>query len=70
MNLMPLVSESLQLLWPARCAGCDQTVPEEGAFNLYTLGVATGRCLVRRLGSIMIINDTRCGGPRPSEHHA
>ena len=32
MNLMPLVSESLQLLWPARCAGCDQTVPEEALF--------------------------------------
>ena len=32
MNLMPLVSESLQLLWPARCASCDQTVPEEALF--------------------------------------
>src|SRR5262245_66525965 len=32
MNLTPLLSESLQLLWPARCAGCDQTVPEEALF--------------------------------------
>src|SRR5262245_13450929 len=32
MNLMPLVSESLQLLWPARCAACDQTVPEQALF--------------------------------------
>ena len=32
MNLTPLISESLQLLWPARCAGCDQTVPEEALF--------------------------------------
>lgn len=32
MNLMPLVSESLHLLWPARCAGCDETVPEAALF--------------------------------------
>jgi ComF family protein len=32
MNLAPLVSESLQLLWPARCAGCDRTIPEEALF--------------------------------------
>jgi ComF family protein len=32
MNLMPLVSESLQLLWPARCAACDRTVPEAALF--------------------------------------
>ena len=32
MNLTPLISESLQLLWPARCAGCDRTVPEEALF--------------------------------------
>ena len=32
MNLMPLVSESLHLIWPARCAGCDETVPEAALF--------------------------------------
>ena len=32
MNLMPLVSESLHLLWPARCAACDETVPESALF--------------------------------------
>jgi len=32
MNLMPLVSESLQLIWPARCAACDETVPEAALF--------------------------------------
>jgi len=32
MNLMPLVSESLHLLWPARCAACDQTIPEAALF--------------------------------------
>jgi predicted amidophosphoribosyltransferase len=32
MNLTPLVSESLQLLWPARCAACDQTIPEAALF--------------------------------------
>ena len=32
MNLMPLVSESLNLIWPARCAGCDETVPEAALF--------------------------------------
>src|SRR3954471_10569497 len=32
MNVPPLVSESLQLLWPARCAGCDETVPEAALF--------------------------------------
>jgi len=29
---MPLVSESLHLIWPARCAGCDETVPEAALF--------------------------------------
>jgi ComF family protein len=32
MNLMPLVSESLHLLWPARCAACDRQVPEDALF--------------------------------------
>jgi ComF family protein len=32
MNVPPLVSESLQLLWPARCAACDETVPEAALF--------------------------------------
>jgi predicted amidophosphoribosyltransferase len=32
MNLLPLVSESLHLLWPARCAACDRQVPEEALF--------------------------------------
>jgi len=32
MNLTPLVSESLQLLWPARCAACDRTIPEAALF--------------------------------------
>jgi ComF family protein len=32
MNLMPLVSESLQLIWPARCAACDEPVPEAALF--------------------------------------
>jgi ComF family protein len=32
MNLTPLVSESLHLLWPARCAACDQTIPEAALF--------------------------------------
>jgi predicted amidophosphoribosyltransferase len=33
MNLMPLVSESLNLIWPARCAGCDaRPVPEAALF--------------------------------------
>jgi ComF family protein len=32
MNLMPLVSESLHLIWPARCAACDQTIPEAALF--------------------------------------
>ncbi len=32
MNLMPLVSESLHLIWPARCAACDETVPESALF--------------------------------------
>ncbi len=29
---MPLVSESLHLIWPARCATCDETVPESALF--------------------------------------
>ena len=32
MNLMPLVSESLNLIWPARCASCDETIPEAALF--------------------------------------
>jgi ComF family protein len=32
MHLMPLVAESLHLLWPARCAACDETVPEAALF--------------------------------------
>lgn len=32
MNLTPLVSETLQLLWPARCAGCDEPIPEAALF--------------------------------------
>ncbi|HMF43095.1 MAG TPA: phosphoribosyltransferase family protein [Polyangia bacterium] len=32
MHLTPLVSETLHLLWPARCAACDQTVPEAALF--------------------------------------
>jgi ComF family protein len=32
MNLTPLVSESLNLLWPARCAACDETIPEAALF--------------------------------------
>jgi ComF family protein len=32
MDFSPLVSEALQLLWPARCAGCDETVPEQALF--------------------------------------
>ena len=28
---MPLVSESLHLIWPARCAACDETDPRGGA---------------------------------------
>jgi ComF family protein len=32
MDLTPLVSESLHLLWPARCAACDQTIPEAALF--------------------------------------
>jgi len=32
MHLLPLVSESLHLLWPARCAACDRHVPEEALF--------------------------------------
>jgi ComF family protein len=30
--LSALVTESLQLLWPARCAGCDRTVPDHAIF--------------------------------------
>jgi len=32
MHLLPLVSESLHLLWPARCAACDRQVPEDALF--------------------------------------
>jgi len=32
MHLMPLVSESLNLIWPARCAACDEAVPEAALF--------------------------------------
>ena len=32
MNLGPLVAESLHLLWPARCAACDEVVPEAAPF--------------------------------------
>ena len=32
MNLRPLVSESLNLIWPARCASCDETIPEAAPF--------------------------------------
>jgi ComF family protein len=32
MTFAALVAESLQLLWPARCAGCDGVVPEEKLF--------------------------------------
>jgi len=32
MNLMPLVSQSLHLIWPARCAACDETIPEAALF--------------------------------------
>ena len=32
MHLTPLVSQTLNLLWPARCAACDQTIPEAALF--------------------------------------
>src|SRR4051794_14988095 len=32
MSLAALVTGSLQLLWPARCAGCDRTVPDQLLF--------------------------------------
>jgi ComF family protein len=32
MNLRPLVTESLNLIWPARCASCDDTIPEAALF--------------------------------------
>ena len=32
MNLRPLLSESWNLIWPARCAACDETVPESALF--------------------------------------
>jgi ComF family protein len=32
MNLAELVSGSLQLLWPARCAACDRTAPDGSIF--------------------------------------
>lgn len=32
MHLLPLVSQSLHLLWPARCAACDRQVPEDALF--------------------------------------
>jgi ComF family protein len=32
MTLGTLVSESLQLLWPARCVGCDRVVPDQVLF--------------------------------------
>ena len=32
MHLLPLVSESLNLMWPARCAACDETIPEAALF--------------------------------------
>jgi ComF family protein len=32
MHITPLVAESLHLLWPARCAACDQTIPEAALF--------------------------------------
>jgi ComF family protein len=32
MSLTSLVSESLHLLWPARCAACDRHIPEEALF--------------------------------------
>jgi ComF family protein len=32
MNATPLVSEALHLLWPARCAACDETIPEAALF--------------------------------------
>jgi ComF family protein len=42
-----LLSESLQLLWPARCAGCDRVVPEQllfcGACSL-SLNPLVGAC--------------------------
>ena len=45
---MPLVSESLHLLWPARCAACDRHVPEEALFcapcNLAINPAADGVC--------------------------
>jgi predicted amidophosphoribosyltransferase len=32
MSLAALVAESLQLVWPARCPGCDRTIPERAVF--------------------------------------
>jgi len=32
MHLTPLVSQTLNLLWPARCAACDDTIPEAALF--------------------------------------
>jgi len=32
MHLMPLVSETLNLIWPARCAACDEGIPDAALF--------------------------------------
>src|SRR3954464_7823281 len=45
--LTALLSGSLQLLWPARCAGCDRGIPDDlvfcGACNL-SLAPLAGTC--------------------------
>jgi predicted amidophosphoribosyltransferase len=47
MTIAALLSESLQLLWPARCAGCDRVIPDPflfcGACSL-SLSPLVGTC--------------------------
>ncbi len=55
MPLATLVSETLQLLWPARCAACDETIADEATFcdgcaaGLNRLTGACGGCALPQL---------------------
>jgi len=64
MSIATLVSEALQLLWPARCAACDETIADEATFcdgcaaGLNRLTGVCGGCALPQLAATT--PDFRC----------